>query len=215
MNINSGSATLVLLCPGTVILHSRDDDIVPFADSLELVRNSGLPASALIEVGSDHWLADPEVVGENVEGVRQRECKKGGEDRMRRTKTAFKFLLALFMVAAGTNHFVNAHFYLTIMPPYLPFHLELVYLSGVFEVAFGVLLFVPRFSRLAASGIVALLIAVFPANIYLYQHQELFPASPMVHFLRLPLQVVFVLWAYWHTTSCPRKISPITAIISP
>jgi alpha-beta hydrolase superfamily lysophospholipase len=73
MNINSGSAKLVLLCPawrrwgtaktvkpGTVILHSRADDVVPFASSEELVRNSGLPASALIEVGTDHRLADPE-----------------------------------------------------------------------------------------------------------------------------------------------------------
>jgi hypothetical protein len=46
--------------PGTVILHSRADDVIPFADSEELVRNSGLPASALIEVGRDHRLADPE-----------------------------------------------------------------------------------------------------------------------------------------------------------
>jgi hypothetical protein len=73
MNLDSGRAKLVLLCPawrrwgtartvkpGTLILHSRADDVVPFADSEELVRNSGLPASALIEVGDDHRLADPE-----------------------------------------------------------------------------------------------------------------------------------------------------------
>jgi len=73
MNINSDDARLVLLCPawkkygtasrvkpGTVVLHSRADDVVPFADSEELVMNSGLPASALIEVGNDHRLADPE-----------------------------------------------------------------------------------------------------------------------------------------------------------
>ena len=73
MNINSGEAKLVLLCPawkkygtahtvkpGTVVLHSRADDVVPFADSEDLLRNSGLPASALIEVGTDHRLADPE-----------------------------------------------------------------------------------------------------------------------------------------------------------
>jgi hypothetical protein len=73
LNINSGEARLVLLCPawrkhgsartvkpGTVILHSRADDVVPFGDSEELVRNSGLPASALVEVGTDHRLADPE-----------------------------------------------------------------------------------------------------------------------------------------------------------
>jgi alpha-beta hydrolase superfamily lysophospholipase len=73
MNIISGEARLVLLCPawkkygtartvktGTVVLHNRADDVVPFADSEELVRNSGLPASALVEVGTDHRLADPE-----------------------------------------------------------------------------------------------------------------------------------------------------------
>jgi hypothetical protein len=73
LNIDSGDARLVLLCPawrrhgrattakpGTVVLHSRADDVVPFADSEELVRNSGLPESALIEVGTDHRLADPE-----------------------------------------------------------------------------------------------------------------------------------------------------------
>ena len=73
MNLESGDTPLVLLCPAwkkrgtakrvkrnTTILHSRADDVVPFADSEELVKNSGLPASALIEVGSDHRLADPE-----------------------------------------------------------------------------------------------------------------------------------------------------------
>ena len=73
MNIASGQAKLVLLCPawkrhgtartvkpGTVVLHSRADDVVPFADSEELVRTSGLPAAALVEVGTDHRLADPE-----------------------------------------------------------------------------------------------------------------------------------------------------------
>jgi hypothetical protein len=73
MNIDSGGAQLVLLCPawkrhgtaravkpGTAILHSRADDVIPFGDSEELVRNSGLPASALVEVGTDHRLADPE-----------------------------------------------------------------------------------------------------------------------------------------------------------
>jgi len=114
-------------------------------------------------------------------------------------KTAFKYLLAILMFLAGTMHFLNTRFYMTVMPPYLPFHLELVYLSGLCEAALGVLLVLPRFSRLAAWGICALLIAVFPANIYLYQHQELFSASPIVHFLRLALQGVLLLWAYWYT----------------
>jgi fermentation-respiration switch protein FrsA (DUF1100 family) len=73
MNIYSGPARLVLLCPawkhwgtantvkpGTVILHSRGDDVVPYADSEELIRISRMPAAALVEVGIDHRLADPE-----------------------------------------------------------------------------------------------------------------------------------------------------------
>jgi Alpha/beta hydrolase family len=80
MNIDSGEAKLVLLCPawnkygtartvkaGTVILHSRADDVVPFGDSEELVRNSGLPAWTLIEVGTDHRLADPEPLRKMLE----------------------------------------------------------------------------------------------------------------------------------------------------
>ena len=73
LNVDPGTARLVLLCPGwkrwgaarparpgTVVLHARADDVVPFDDSEELVRNSGLPAAALVEVGTDHWLNDPE-----------------------------------------------------------------------------------------------------------------------------------------------------------
>jgi alpha-beta hydrolase superfamily lysophospholipase len=73
MNLDSGHTSLILLCPAwkkygmartvkenTTILHSRADDVVPIADSQELIRNSGLPASALVEIGTDHRLADPE-----------------------------------------------------------------------------------------------------------------------------------------------------------
>jgi hypothetical protein len=75
LNIDTGDVRLVLLCPGwkkwgtartvkpgTVILHSRTDDVVPFADSEELARNSGLPDSALVAVGTDHWLSHPDAL---------------------------------------------------------------------------------------------------------------------------------------------------------
>ena len=116
-------------------------------------------------------------------------------------KTVSKSILAFFMIVAGTMHFLNPGFYLKIMPPYLPLHEELVQVSGIMEVLLGILLLIPRSSRKAACGIVALLIAVFPANLHLYQHQDILPASPVIHFLRLPLQGIFVLWAYWHTRS--------------
>lgn len=118
---------------------------------------------------------------------------------MHGTKTISKFILAIFMVGAGVMHFVNPDFYMKIMPPYLPLHLELVYLSGVCEILLGVLLLVPRFTRWSAWGIIALLIAVFPANIYVFQNPEVLPAPAILHLLRLPLQGVFILWAYWHT----------------
>ena len=124
---------------------------------------------------------------------------------MKRTKPISKYLLAIFMVMAGTMHFVNPGFFLKIMPPYLPLHRELVALSGYCEILLGILLLIPKCSHLGAWGIIALLIAVFPANIYLYQHQDLLPASPLIHLLRLPLQGVFILWAYWHTRPAEKK----------
>jgi uncharacterized membrane protein len=127
-------------------------------------------------------------------------------------KTASKLLLSLLMIVAGVNHFVRSDFYVRIMPPSLPLHRELVFLSGVLEIALGVLLLVPRLTRLAAWGIIALLIAVFPANIYLYQNQEILPAPPVLHLLRLPLQGILILWAWWHTrnpdgSSIPRSVA--------
>lgn len=124
---------------------------------------------------------------------------------MNRIKSTSKFVLAILMIFAGTMHFANPAFFLKIMPPYLPLHKELVLLSGAFEIALGVLLLIPRCSILAAWGIMALLIAVFPANIYLYQHQEIVPASPTIHLLRLLLQGVLVLWAFWHTRQEKKK----------
>jgi uncharacterized membrane protein len=72
-----------------------------------------------------------------------------------------EYLLAIFMIVAGVLHFVNEDFYLRIMPPYLPAHRELVYLSGVFEIVLGAMLLVSHFTRIAAWGIILLLIAVF------------------------------------------------------
>ena len=124
---------------------------------------------------------------------------------MSRAKSISKYLLAIFMIVAGVMHFENPAFFLKAMPPYLSLHKELVLVSGVCEILLGILLLIPQTSRMAAWGIVALLIAVFPANLYVFQHQEILPAPPIVHFLRLPLQGVFVLWAYLHTRPAKKK----------
>ncbi len=108
-----------------------------------------------------------------------------------------KYAFGLLFVFGGLYHFINPALYLRMMPPYLPWHRFLVYLSGFFEVALGLLLFVPRYARLAAWGLVALLVAVFPANVRMALNPELFPGiPPLVLWLRLPLQGVFIFWAY-------------------
>jgi uncharacterized membrane protein len=119
---------------------------------------------------------------------------------MRTTRIILKYLLCLFFVGAGLNHFINPAFYLKIMPPYLPWHRFLNYLSGFFEIALGVLLMTPALTRVAAWGLIALLVAVFPANIQMAINPQLYPEiSPAALWLRLPLQAVFIAWAYWYT----------------
>ncbi len=120
-------------------------------------------------------------------------------DRWEVLKFVGQWTLAALFVVAGIGHFVTTDAYMRIMPPYLPWHRPFVLVSGVFEVALGVLLLIPRTTRFAAWGLVALLVAVFPANVHLYLHQEIWPLPPVVHLLRLPMQAVLILWAYGYT----------------
>jgi len=119
---------------------------------------------------------------------------------MRIVKAILKYLLAVFFVFGGVNHFRDPAFYLTMMPPYLPWHSPLVYISGIFEILLGLMLMIPKLTRIAAWGLILLLIAIFPANIYMAQHAELFPWTNQTALLiRLPIQLVLILWAYWFT----------------
>lgn len=119
-----------------------------------------------------------------------------------RLKQITRYLYGAFFIAAGANHFIHTPFYVSIMPPYLPWHLGLVYVSGMAEIGLGGLLLFERWSALAGWGLIALLIAVFPANIYMALHPEQFQwASPVNLWLRLPLQGVLIVWAYWYARS--------------
>ena len=114
--------------------------------------------------------------------------------------TTLRILLALFLVGAGVNHFIRTGFYLRMMPPYVPFPLAMVQISGVAEIAIGLLLLVPAWSAAAAWGLIALLVAVFPANLQMALHPDTFPEfTPRALWLRLPLQAVLIAWAWWYT----------------
>jgi uncharacterized membrane protein len=115
-------------------------------------------------------------------------------------KPISRSLLSTFFVLAGINHFWHTAFYVSIMPPYLPWHEGLVIISGVAEVVLGAMLWVRRWSHIAAWGLILLCMAVYPANIHMALHPQLYPwATPTGLWLRLPLQLVLIGWAYWHT----------------
>lgn len=117
-------------------------------------------------------------------------------------KVLTRYLLGALFVVAGLNHFANPGFYVGIMPPYLPWHRELVAISGVAEIALGALLLFRRWTELAAWGLIALLVAVFPANVHMAVHTELYRStSPGALWLRLPVQGLLIAWAYWYTRS--------------
>jgi uncharacterized membrane protein len=112
-------------------------------------------------------------------------------------RTAARYSFAAFFFIAGVAHFIIPDFYLKIIPPQLPAHGAINAISGAAEIIIGVLIALPKTQRLGGYLAIALLVAVFPANIYLYQNQHLIPEVPPIgHLLRLPLQLVFIAWAY-------------------
>jgi uncharacterized membrane protein len=119
---------------------------------------------------------------------------------MKPFRAAMKILLAMLFIAAGINHFRDPQLYLRIMPPYLPWPMFLQYLAGFFEFLLGLLLLFPKYTRLAAWGLIALLIAVYPANIHMAVNSHLYSELPAwCYWVRLPLQFVLIAWAWWFT----------------
>jgi uncharacterized membrane protein len=119
---------------------------------------------------------------------------------MQRARVVVRWLLALAMVGLGIYHFVSPADFVAIMPPYIPAHLFMVYASGVCEILGGIGLLVPRTRRLAGWGLLALLVAVFPANVHMAIHDLPFgdqPASAFALWARLPLQGVLMALVWW------------------
>ncbi|WP_430504215.1 DoxX family protein [Haloparvum sp. PAK95] len=132
-------------------------------------------------------------------------------DRLARCKRPLLYVMGVLYVVAGVLHFVVPDLYAQVVPPVFPRPLALVYLSGIAEIALGIGVMVPRTRRLAAWGLVALLIAIFPANVYMATSGVAITGGPAfvddpsttARWARLPFQAVFVLWAWWYTRPLP------------
>jgi uncharacterized membrane protein len=109
------------------------------------------------------------------------------------------YIQALVYIAAGANHFISPKGYLAIMPPYIPAHNLMVTLSGIAEIVLGIGLLFPATRSLSAWGLILLLIAVFPANIYMATSSRFLKLPAWLRWGRLPLQGVLIWWAYMYT----------------
>ncbi len=110
-------------------------------------------------------------------------------------QTLLRYLIAGLFLFTGTFHFLKPEYFVKIVPPGLPWPLGLVYLSGALEIAGGVGLLLPQYRKAAAYGLVALLVAVFPANIYMAMAPVKFGGIfnyPLYHWIRLPLQFALI-----------------------
>lgn len=128
---------------------------------------------------------------------------------MKKNKELWRVILAVSLGVIGVLHFAVSEPFVKIVPDFLPYHLELVYISGFFEILGAIGLLVPPVSQAAAWGIIALFIAVFPANINMavnHIHIDGVPDSPWFQAVRLPLQAVLIAWAYWYTRPDDREI---------
>lgn len=107
------------------------------------------------------------------------------------------YLMALLYIGAGINHFRKPGMYLKIIPPAFKNPRLLNILSGAAEIILGILLILPFTSLMAAWGIIVLLIAIFPANVYMLLNKKASFGLPIwILFVRLPLQIVLIYWAY-------------------
>ena len=121
---------------------------------------------------------------------------------MSKVKRILLWVMAIAYIFAGYNHLANPAFYLAIMPPDLPNPEWLNLISGLAEIVLGVFLLEPRTRVYAAWGIIALLVAVFPANVYAATQ------NGGAYYIRLPFQALFIVWAWWYTREEFEEVPP-------
>jgi len=125
-------------------------------------------------------------------------------------------LISILYITVGLNHFIKPNFFLEIVPPIIPFKLEVVFISGFFEIILGILILFKKTRKLASLLIIVLLVSVFPANIYLYISE-----TPRVSLnitksqalFRMPFQLSLIIISYWHSRDDNSKTFSIISII--
>ena len=125
-----------------------------------------------------------------------------GNSTLNQPKEVLRVILCVSLIVVGITHFVKPEQYAKIVPPQLPYPFQLVYISGFFEILGGIGLVIPFVSVAAAWGLIALFIAVFPANINMAVNSiplEGIPRHPWLYWARLPFQAVLIAWAWWYT----------------
>ena len=126
-------------------------------------------------------------------------------------KDILRGILAVCMVVAGVLHFVATEPFVKIVPGILPFPAAIVYVSGVIEIILGIMLLIRPLQAIAAWGLVALFIAVYPANLNMAINGielEGIPNTWWFQAIRLPFQFVLIAWAYWYTAP-KAEVAPL------
>lgn len=114
-------------------------------------------------------------------------------------KRYWVYVMGVLYVLAGINHFINPGFYTKMLEGFLPYPRLLVDLSGVAEIVLGIGVMIPATRKVSAWGIIALLVAVFPANINMAVHYTNWGLNPWPFYARLPIQLLLIYWAYRYT----------------
>lgn len=121
-------------------------------------------------------------------------------------KKLLLYLMAAIYILLGINHFRNQESYMAVMPDFVPAHALMVQLSGVAEIVLGALLLFPRTRSFAAWGIIAMLGVFMLVHVDWALRPHLYPAWPYwLVILRIPIQFVLILWAWWYTRPIPRR----------
>ena len=126
------------------------------------------------------------------------------------------YVMSFLYIIVGIKHFVDVEYFVSIVPTYISWKEEVVFVSGFFEILLGILLLFHKTRKLASWGIILLLIVVFPANIYLYVSEiprDILNISKRDALIRMPFQIPLIIISYWHSKKISSKIFSKTCII--